>query len=78
MENQKDYQQKGSLMGNRTGYITGYLMKPKTHQNKILSWNGSQDDGVELWIQVRISLLSRTIFVIVIIKCFSESACFLL
>lgn len=39
---------------------------------------GSQDDGVELWIQVWISLLSRTIFVMVIIKCFSESACFLL
>lgn len=31
---------------------------------------------MELWIQVWISLLSKIIFVMVIVKCFSASACF--
>ena len=35
------------------------------------------DDGVELSIQVWISLLSKTIFVVTI-KCFTASACYLL
>ena len=38
---------------------------------------GRWDDGVELWIQVWISLLSKTIFVVTI-KCFTASACYLL